>query len=303
MPLPSQAKVSPLLAIGLPVYNGEAALHETIKSLREQTFQNFRIIISDNCSSDNTEQICRAYCDLDKRISYTRQKRNLGAEKNFLYVLRQSDCKYFIWVAVGDLHSKDSLMRNLKFLETNLDYVASTSQAHFVGSDRPQKDMGDRPIISDNPGERMAKFLRGFHSNAAFYSVYRTKEIQSLSIPEKTFLGWDWLVSLSVLKKGKVHRESTSFLWLAESGQSSEQLIFKKYRNENIEKIFPFFELTKFVINILGDIDLKSKTAILVRLFYLNMLANSQRIYTSAYVIFKTLQRGYSNFKNKSDKL
>ncbi|EGJ33310.1 MULTISPECIES: glycosyltransferase [Moorena] len=49
----------PRLSIGLPVYNGEEFLREALDSILAQTFEDFELIISDNCSTDATEEICR----------------------------------------------------------------------------------------------------------------------------------------------------------------------------------------------------------------------------------------------------
>ena len=50
----------PRVTIGLPVYNGERYLADALDSLREQTFLDFEVVISDNDSTDATESICRA---------------------------------------------------------------------------------------------------------------------------------------------------------------------------------------------------------------------------------------------------
>ncbi|MGE5682418.1 MAG: glycosyltransferase family 2 protein, partial [Bacillota bacterium] len=62
----------PLVSIGMPVYNGENYIKEAIDSILAQSFTDFVLIISDNASSDNTEQICREYAAKDKRVLYYR---------------------------------------------------------------------------------------------------------------------------------------------------------------------------------------------------------------------------------------
>ena len=58
----------PRVSIGLPVYNRERYIAETLDSLLTQTFQDFELIICDNASDDGTEQICRRYAADDSRI-------------------------------------------------------------------------------------------------------------------------------------------------------------------------------------------------------------------------------------------
>ena len=66
------------VSIGLPVYNGEAFLTESIESLLAQTFDDFELIISDNASTDGTEEICRSFAAADARIQYHREPTNQG---------------------------------------------------------------------------------------------------------------------------------------------------------------------------------------------------------------------------------
>src|SRR5450756_379047 len=66
-----------LVSIGMPVYNGEETIAVALDSLLAQTYRNFELHISDNCSTDNTGEICERYLGLDPRISYTRNERNV----------------------------------------------------------------------------------------------------------------------------------------------------------------------------------------------------------------------------------
>lgn len=69
----------PLLTVGMPVYNGALSLAFALDCLLAQTYKNFQIIISDNASTDETREICELYQEKDKRISYHRQEKNMGA--------------------------------------------------------------------------------------------------------------------------------------------------------------------------------------------------------------------------------
>jgi glycosyltransferase involved in cell wall biosynthesis len=71
--------IAPPLTIGLPVYNGQNYLSESLDSLLAQTYPDLELIISDNASVDGTEAICRDYAARDGRIRYVRQQANIGA--------------------------------------------------------------------------------------------------------------------------------------------------------------------------------------------------------------------------------
>ena len=93
---------SPLISIGLPVFNGEQFLERALKSLFGQTYGDFELLISDNGSSDRTQEICRDYQARDQRVTYWRHDRNRGAAWNYNFVVEQSRGTFFKWAAHDD---------------------------------------------------------------------------------------------------------------------------------------------------------------------------------------------------------
>ncbi len=93
----------PRVSIGMPVFNGEKFLAEAIESILAQSFRDFELIISDNASSDRTEEMCRAFAARDERIRYFRQPVNQGAAWNHNFVFNQSSAGYFKWQCHDDL--------------------------------------------------------------------------------------------------------------------------------------------------------------------------------------------------------
>ena len=87
----------PRVSIGVPVYNGENFLAETLDSILAQTFTDFELIISDNASTDGTEAICRDYAARDRRIRYVRSASNVGAARNYNHVFELASGEYFKW--------------------------------------------------------------------------------------------------------------------------------------------------------------------------------------------------------------
>ena len=81
---------APRLSIGLPVYNGQNYLAESIEALLGQSYEDFELIISDNASTDDTADICRRYEKQDSRIRYFRQERNIGGAPNHNFLVEQA---------------------------------------------------------------------------------------------------------------------------------------------------------------------------------------------------------------------
>lgn len=122
----------PTLAIGLPVYNGERYLAETLNCFLGQTFQDFEIIVCDNASTDRTMEICRSYAERDPRIRYHRNEKNLGAIPNYNRVFELSQLPLFKWAADDDLYHPHYLETCIRILDENPDVILAHSKTRFV---------------------------------------------------------------------------------------------------------------------------------------------------------------------------
>lgn len=120
------------VSIGLPVYNGERYISETLDSLLAQTFEDFELIICDNASTDQTEQICRAYVRRDQRIRYTQNPVNLGASKNYSRALELSSGEYFRWANCDDLFAPESLARCVAVLDQQPSVVLTYPKTKLI---------------------------------------------------------------------------------------------------------------------------------------------------------------------------
>lgn len=100
---------APRLTVGLPVYNGDNYVVEALDSLLAQTFTDFELVVSDNHSTDGTEEICREYAARDSRIRYLRQPRNIGCNPNHNLLVSEARAPYFKWAAHDDLYGPELL--------------------------------------------------------------------------------------------------------------------------------------------------------------------------------------------------
>jgi len=93
----ARAARAPRVSVGVPVYNGQDYLGECLESLLKQSFEDFELIISDNGSTDATEEICRYYAARDPRIRYLREPENRGGSWNFNRLPQLARGEYFRW--------------------------------------------------------------------------------------------------------------------------------------------------------------------------------------------------------------
>lgn len=123
---------APRVSIGLPVYNGEKYLDEALDSILGQTFGDFELIISDNGSTDRTEEICRSRAATDPRIRYYRNETNLGAAPNFNRTFELATGEYFKWAAHDDLLAAEFLEKCVDALDRNPSAILCYSKVEKI---------------------------------------------------------------------------------------------------------------------------------------------------------------------------
>lgn len=109
----------PLVSIGLPVFNMEKTITRALDSLLNQTYPNFEIILSDNCSTDKTAEVCKKYAEKYEKIKLNLNKKNLGIVTNFKIVHSKGKGKYFMWAGADDYWKPQFIETLVKELESD----------------------------------------------------------------------------------------------------------------------------------------------------------------------------------------
>lgn len=109
----------PKISVVLPVYNGEAYLKDAIKSILNQTFQDFELIIVDDCSTDRTTEIVKRYVDCDSRIILIQNKVNLKLPESLNKGFSHATGDYWTWTSCDNLYMPDAFEELLKEMESD----------------------------------------------------------------------------------------------------------------------------------------------------------------------------------------
>lgn len=117
-------RAEPRLSIGLPVYNGERYLGESLEAILGQDFGDFELIVSDNASSDRTAEIAREAAARDPRVTWSRSAINVGAAANFDRVFRRARAPLFKWACADDPLSAGFLGAAVRHLDAHPEAVA-----------------------------------------------------------------------------------------------------------------------------------------------------------------------------------
>lgn len=204
----------PTVSIGLPVYNGEKFLEESIDSVLNQTFQDFELIISDNASTDSTPDICKKYTDKDPRVSYHRNDTNRGAAYNFNRVFELSTGEYFRWATYDDRMAPEYIQRCLEVLKSRPDVVLCYPGTILMDEEGAeiQKYSDNLDIQDEKSYQRLSRFLISVNLANAVLGLIRSDVLNKTRLIG-SFVGSDYilLVELSLLGKIAEHPEYLFF--------------------------------------------------------------------------------------------
>jgi len=172
---------NPRVSIGVPVFNGENYLKEALNSILSQKYQNFEIIIVDNASTDNTQQICQYYANKDDRIHYYRNKKNIGATLNFIKVFKLAKGEYFKWAAYDDVLFPDFLLKCVNILDQDPSIILCHSRTGRINEHG--EVLGyykfENKINSRKPHERFGAIINDLYNSwVLIFGVIRTDSLK-----------------------------------------------------------------------------------------------------------------------------
>lgn len=182
--------MKPLVSIGMPVFNDKLFIRKALDSLLAQSHANFELILSDDCSSDGSAEICKEYAARDSRIEYIRQEQNIGISRNMKFLLNKARGKYFMWAANDDMWHHDFIQVLLNGLTANPEAVIAFCPVVNIDE--------DDQLLSDPEGKRtdysgktaagrIHKLIHLF-DDACGYGLFVREEILGVEFPV-----WWWV--------------------------------------------------------------------------------------------------------------
>lgn len=215
----------PLVSIGMPVYNGERFLENALNSILAQTFPDFELIISDNGSTDRTEEICRTYAQGDQRIRYFRNQQNLGAGWNFDRVAELARGKYFKWACHDDLCALEFLQQCVDILERDSDNVLAYPKTLIIDENEAEiKKYQDRfHLQSDLASQRFEIYhhlVRYGHQCHPFHGLIRRDILMQL-LPLGSYPSSDLVLLGKISLYGKFYEVPSYLFWKRDHAETS----------------------------------------------------------------------------------
>ena len=110
----------PFISVGIPVHNMENYIEKNLLCTINQSFQDFEIIIINDASEDNTENIIKKFQTTDKRIKLISHTKKLGVYHSRIEVIYNSKSKFTLLMDPDDMYLNENLFREL--YDYNLEY-------------------------------------------------------------------------------------------------------------------------------------------------------------------------------------
>ena len=163
------------ISIIVPIYNSEHYLHDCLESIKNQTFEDFEVLLIDDGSSDHSGEVAAKFCEEDKRFIYLHYDRG-GVANARNHGLEMSKGKYIGFVDSDDTVEKDYLYELYTAAENNGSEISSCSYSIV----RTKKNKPDKPCITQAfiimPG-RICGYFTVLHHHTKRYSKNTTSSV------------------------------------------------------------------------------------------------------------------------------
>lgn len=181
-----------LVSIIMPSYNCEHYIAESIKSVLAQTYQNWELLITDDCSTDRTIEIVKEYVAKDERIKLILLEKNGGAGVARNKSIEKAVGRFIAFLDSDDLWYPNKLERQLKFMDEKECAISHTS---YMTCDEDGYVTG---IIVCRRRESLASMSRD--DKMGFLTViYDVSQLGKIYLP-KLRKRQDWALKLKLLQ-------------------------------------------------------------------------------------------------------
>jgi glycosyltransferase involved in cell wall biosynthesis len=203
-------KNTPLVSVGIPTFNRDQTLRKAIESVLKQDYPNLELVISDNASTDSTQNICLEFCQSNEKIQYVRHESNAGAANNFNSALNHSSGEFFMWLGDDDWLDNTYISRCVEVLMSQPDYSLVCGKVKYFNSDVFNCEGNPLNLEQEDGFSRVISFYREVSDNGTFYGVMRRVDI--LKLPMSTAMGSDWFMIAGIAFTGKIKTISDVFV-------------------------------------------------------------------------------------------
>lgn len=198
---------NPLLTIVIPAYNAEKYISETIESILKQEVDfNFEIFISDDCSTDNTYNICKEYSEKYNFINVIKQNKNIGMTKNQYFVITYPKTKYVAYIDSDDIYyDQNYLSQQVEILEKNPDVELAFSNIISFNSLLNEENVRIKGKKIPPTKFNLHDYLKNTYTITNSTIVFRSSSTKDIPSFYTEYFQFDWLFHIHHGLKGNFY--------------------------------------------------------------------------------------------------
>ena len=121
------------VTILLPAYNAALYLRDSLDSIMRQAFKDFDVLLVDDGSMDDTSKIAIEYSNIDRRIKYYKNEKNIGLIKTLNKGLSLAKGEYIVRMDADDIMFDDRLYKQVKYMDSNPECFVCGGQMEYIG--------------------------------------------------------------------------------------------------------------------------------------------------------------------------
>ena len=121
------------VTILLPAYNAALYLRDSLDSIMRQAFKDFDVLLIDDGSMDDTSKIAIEYSNIDRRIKYYKNEKNIGLIKTLNKGLSLAKGEYIVRMDADDIMFDDRLYKQVKYMDSNPECFVCGGQMEYIG--------------------------------------------------------------------------------------------------------------------------------------------------------------------------
>lgn len=184
-----------LVSVIMPAYNAEAFIAEAIRSVIQQTYQNWELLVIDDASTDSTLKIIQKYSEKDKRIKIFKNSDNQGTHKARNKGIKAAEGDFIAFLDADDQWKPEKLLKQLEILSS--DNISACFSSYDLISENGQfleKRVEALPVLT------YEKLLKANYVGnlTGIYSVKDLGKIYCPNIRKRQ----DWALWLKVIEEG-----------------------------------------------------------------------------------------------------
>ena len=263
----SSLKNKELVSVITPAFNSERFISETINSVLSQTYQNWELLIVDDCSKDKTAEIVASFQENDSRIKYFYNSTNKGSAFSRNLALQKAKGKWIAFLDSDDLWNPDKLEKQIEFMKKNDFHFSYTNYCEI---DENSKEKG---ILISGPKVISKKLMKAYCWPGCLTVMYDAEKIGIMQSAEikinEEYALWIKIAknvncylldeNLAKYRKHDNSLTSQSYLKLIKW----HYLMFRKSENKNIFSAL-FFTLGNIIFGTYKKIFYRKKTSTLL---------------------------------------